>query len=248
MPTYNSAAAAINEAGIEGTAAMSILDIYVVAKPLCNKGWLPYNDMQTILGENSGAYGRHTFHLITTASTSINIDDVLDDTDGGLNLLNMDVDPSVPDMSTDLMMSLSIRASATTTGSQSSKHLCTNTLLNSLEILSLHSSGTSIFTHPTTPQSSTLLLSMTLVSSTQVFKKAQVSAHGSTHIEMSSAARVVVKITPAAVIMNMQGSINCLTDTIEKSLVHLLEVVPPAPPAPSTMISHGLTIMYYLLR
>ncbi|KAG1867565.1 hypothetical protein C8R48DRAFT_671777 [Suillus tomentosus] len=43
--------------------------------------------------------------------------------------------------------------------------------------------------------------------------------------------------------MNMQGSINRLTDTIEKSLVHPLEVVPPVPPAPPTMISCGLTIM-----
>ncbi|KAG2079946.1 uncharacterized protein F5147DRAFT_661557 [Suillus discolor] len=135
----------------------------------------------------SGAHGRHTFHPATTAPASINIDDVLDDADGGLNFPNMDVDPSrgsvstgvthpsnVPDMSTDLMVPPSIRASATTTGSQSSKRLCTNTLLNHLETLSLPFSGTPISSHPNTPQLSSLPLSSTLVPSTQlqVFKKA----------------------------------------------------------------------------
>ncbi|KAG1906310.1 uncharacterized protein F5891DRAFT_975719 [Suillus fuscotomentosus] len=90
----------VQGAGIEGTAAASIWDTYVVAKsqiamrPLRNKGWPPYDDMQAILGENSGAHGRHTFHPATTAPASISIDDVLDDADGGLNLLDMDVDPS----------------------------------------------------------------------------------------------------------------------------------------------------------
>lgn len=216
--------------------------------PLHNKGWPPYDDMQAILGENSGARGRHAFHPATTAPASISIDDVLDDADGGLNLLDMDVDPSVPDMSADLMMPLSIRASATT-GSQSSKRLRTNTLLDSVETSSLPSSGVPISTHPATPQSSTLPLSTTLVPSTQVFKKARVSAHGSTHMGTSSAARVAAKITPAAAVMNMQGSINRLTDAIEKSLAHPLEMVPPPPPppppapAPPTMISRGLAIM-----
>ncbi|KAG1800736.1 uncharacterized protein HD556DRAFT_1438735 [Suillus plorans] len=244
----------VRGAGIEGTAAASVWDTYVAAKsriamrPLRNKGWPPYDDMQAILGENSGARGRHAFHPATTAPASISIDDVLDDADGGLNLLDMDVDPSVPDMSADLMMPLSIRASATT-GSQSSKRLRTNTLLDSVETSSLPSSGVPISTHPATPQSSTLPLSTTLVPSTQVFKKARVSAHGSTHMGTSSAARVAAKITPAAAVMNMQGSINRLTDAIEKSLAHPLEMVPPPPPppppppAPPTMISRGLAIM-----
>ena len=214
--------------------------------------------MQTILGENSGARGRHSFHPATAAPASIDIDDVLDGADGILDLLDMDVGPSggsasvstdaagpsdVPDMSADLMMpptsALFHRTSATTAGS--SKCLHTNTLLD-LETSS-YNSGTPMSSYADSPQPSSLPLSSTLVPSSQspAFKKARVSAHGSAQTGMSSTAKIAAKITPAAAVMNMQGTINRLTDVIEKNMVTPSDPVPAA--AIPSMITRGLVIM-----
>ncbi|KAG2050046.1 hypothetical protein BDR06DRAFT_1011660 [Suillus hirtellus] len=167
----------VHGAGIEGVAAASIWDAYVAPKsqiamcPFCNKAWPLYNDMQAILGKNSGACGHHSFHPATAAPTSIAVDDILDGPDGALDLLNMDVGGSV--------------------------------------------SGT---------------------------------APGGSQLSMSSAAKIAAKITPAAAVMNMQGSINCLTDAIERNMAPLPNPSAPLPaplPAPAipTMISHGLAMM-----
>ncbi|KAG1828580.1 hypothetical protein EV424DRAFT_1536589 [Suillus variegatus] len=228
----------VRGAGIEGVAAANVWDAYVAPKSriaMChfrNKGWPLYNDMQAILGENSGARGRHSFHPATAAPTSIAVDDVLDGPDGALDLLNMDVGGSV---------------SGTTPGdSQSSKRLCTNTLPDSLET-ALYNSG-DMSCHPNSHESPSLPLSATLVvpsSQVPAFKKARVLTHASsTHTGVSSAAKIAAKITPAAAVMNMQGSINHLTDAIEKNMAPLPD--PPAPPpAPvvPTLISRGLAIM-----
>ncbi|KAG2356899.1 hypothetical protein BDR07DRAFT_1491312 [Suillus spraguei] len=134
-------------------------------------------------------------------------------------------------------------------GSQSSKHLRTNTLLDLTETSSQKTSATPMSSNPDTLPAS-LPLSSTLVSyqllapkSSQLPapKKAWMSAHGSTQIGINSAAKLAAKITPAAAIMNMQGSINHLMDAIEKNMV-----VPPESPAPTvpTIISHGLGIMH----
>ncbi|KAG2076116.1 hypothetical protein BDR04DRAFT_1149842 [Suillus decipiens] len=72
-------------------------------------------------------------------------------------------------------------------------------------------------------------------------KKAWMSAHGGTQAGINSAAKLAAKITSAAAIMNMQGSINRLTDAIEKNMV-----IPPELPVPTvpTIISRGLGIMH----
>lgn len=265
-------------AGIEGTAAASVWDTYIDPKvrhynkvhcnislthkksraairPFRNKGWPPYSNMQMILGDNSGARGRNSLHPATAPPPSINTtDDVLDSIDGGLDLLDMDVDvisagaagPSdVPDMSPNLMMPSSnmLHDSSTTThaagGSQSSKRLRTNTLLDLAETSSQNTGSTPMSTNPDTQAS--LPLSSTLVSSQlPAPKKARMSAHGDTQMGISSAAKIAAKITPAAAVMNMQGSINRLTDVIEKNMNGPLEL--PVPSVP-TIISRGLGIM-----
>jgi hypothetical protein len=213
--------------------------------------------MQMILGDNRDACGRNSLHPATAPPPSINTtDDILDSIDGGLDLLDMDVDvisaraagPSdVPDMSPNLMMPSSnmLHDSSIPThmagGSQSSKHLHTNTLLDLMETSSQNTGSTPMSTNPDTPQAS-LPLSSTLVSSQlPAPKKAWMLAHGGTQMGISSAAKIAVKITPAAAVMNMQGSINCLTDVIEKNINGPLE--PPVPSVP-TIISHGLGIMH----
>ncbi|KAG2068236.1 hypothetical protein BDR04DRAFT_1158051 [Suillus decipiens] len=247
-------------AGIEGTTAASVWDTCVDPKshiticPFCNKGWPPYDNMQMILGDNSSAHGRSSF-----ATT----DDVLDSIDGGLGLLEMDVDivsagvaysNNVPDMSPDLMIlpSALLHGSSPTThvasGSQSSKCLHTNTLLNLTETSSQKTNATPMSSNsdtlpPSLPLSSTLVSSQLLapkLSQLPAPKKAWMSAHGGTQAGINNAAKLTAKITPAAAVMNMQGSINCLTDAIEKNMV-----VPPELPVPTvpTIISHGLGIM-----
>ncbi|KAG2141462.1 hypothetical protein BD769DRAFT_1662365 [Suillus cothurnatus] len=219
----------VQGAGIDGPAATTIWNTYIHPKPFCNKGWLHYDNMQTILGEHSGAHGRHAFHPATAAPAPVDVDGI----DGSLNALDIDidVDPSggstsgvthpsdVPDIRSDLMMppsTLLHQTSATTTSSQSSKCLCTNTLPDS----SSGSTPTSSF--PSTPQLSSLLLSSTLTG-------------------ISSASKLAAKITPAAAIMNMQGSINHLTDILARNII-----IPPgsAPVvAIPSMISRSLEIM-----
>ncbi|KAG1874754.1 hypothetical protein DFJ58DRAFT_721749 [Suillus subalutaceus] len=203
-----------------------------------------------------GACGRHAFHPATTAPASIDvdIDDVLD---GGLALLDVDggstsagaTGPSdVPDMSADLMMppSAPFLATSTATGSQSSKRVHTNTLLNSMETSSYNSGGTPMSSYADSPQSSSLPLSSTLAPLSQplsqppALKKARVSMHGSSQTGVSSTAKVAAKVTPAATVMNMQGTINRLTDVIERNMMapsDLPVVVVP------TMISCGLSIL-----
>lgn len=202
--------------------------------------------MQIILGDNSGARGRHALHPATAAPPSVNTaDDVLDVFDGGLNLLDMDVDtagaaaPSdVPDMSPDLMMppSTQLRGTSATTqaaGSQSSKRMRTDTFADSSQ-------------HTGAPPTSIIPLSSTLVS-LPAPKKVRVSAHGGMQTGINSAAKIAAKITPAVAVMNMQGSINRLTDVIEKTIA---TPPPPPPPVPQvivptvpSIISHGLEIM-----
>ncbi|KAG1881551.1 hypothetical protein C8R48DRAFT_766572 [Suillus tomentosus] len=200
--------------------------------PFRNKGWPLYNDMQAILGENNGAHGCHSFHPATAAPASIAVDDVLNGPDGALDLLNMDVGGSV--------------SGATPGGSQSSKCLCTTTLPDSLETTSYNSGDMSC--HPNSHESPSLPLSATLVvlsSQVPAFKKARVLTHASsTYMGMSSAAKIAAKITPVAAVMNMQGSINRLTDTIEKNMAPLPDpTAPPPAPVVPTMISHGLAMM-----
>ncbi|KAG2368004.1 hypothetical protein BDR07DRAFT_1478596 [Suillus spraguei] len=221
-------------AGIEGTAAASVWDTYIDAKksciticPFCNKGWPPYDNMQMILGDNSGAHGRSSLHPGSRGyAPSVNtMDDMLDSIDGGLDLLDMDVDTAsaraacsnnVPDMSPDLMVppSALLHGSSPTThvagGSQSSKHLRTNTLLDLTETSSQETSATPMSSNPDTLPAS-LPLSSTLVSSQLLApKKAWISAHGGTQMGVSSAAKLAAKITPAATIMNLQGGDNKL--------------------------------------
>jgi hypothetical protein len=64
---------------------------------------------------------------------------------------------------------------------------------------------------------------------------------------INSAAKIAAKITPAVAVMNMQGSINRLTDVIEKTIA---TPPPPPPPVPQVVvptvpniISHGLEII-----
>jgi hypothetical protein len=216
-------------------------------RPFRNKGWAPYDNMQMILGDNSGARGRHALHPATAPPPSVNTtDDVLDVFDGGLDLLDMDVDaagaaaPSdVPDMSPDLMMPPSAHlhgtpATSQAAGSQSSKRMRTDTFIDS--------SSQRTGAPPVIP----VPLSSTLVS-LPAPKKARVSAHGGVQTGINSAAKIAAKITPAVAVMNMQGSINRLTDVIEKTIA-----TPPPPPLPvpqvvvptvPNIISHGLEIM-----
>ncbi|KAG2356877.1 hypothetical protein BDR07DRAFT_1491350 [Suillus spraguei] len=233
--------------------------------PFHNKGWPPYDNMQMILGNNSSARGRSSLHPGSRGyALSVNTtDDMLDSIDKGLDLLDMDVDTAsaqaacsnnMPDMSPDLMMppSTLLHGSSPTThvasSSQSSKCLRTNTLLDLTEISSQETSATPMSSNLDTlpaslPLSSMLVLSQLLAPKSSQLpapKKARISAHGSTQMGVNSAAKLAAKITPAATVMNMQGSINCLTDAIEKNMV-----VPPELPAPTapTIISRGLGIM-----
>lgn len=236
-------------------------------RPFRNKGWAPYDNMQIILGDNSGARGRHALHPATAAPPSVNTaDDVLDVFDGGLDLLDMDVDtagaaaPSdVPDMSPNLMMPPSAQlhgTSATTqaAGSQSSKRMRTDTFVDSSSQRTGAPPASSQYTGapPTSSQhtgaspASIIPLSSTLVS-LPAPKKARVSAHGGMQTGINSAAKIAAKITPAVAVMNMQGSINRLTDVIEKTIATPPPPPPPVPPVvvptvPS-IISHGLEIM-----
>ncbi|KAG2076479.1 hypothetical protein BDR04DRAFT_1148938 [Suillus decipiens] len=221
--------------------------------------------MQMILGDNSGACGRSSLHPGTRgyAPSIATTDDVLDSIDGGLGLLEMDVDTvsagvaysnNVPDMSPDLMMlpSALLHGSSPTThvasSSQSSKCLCTNTLLDLTETSSQKTNATPMSSDsdtlpPSLPLSSTLVSSQLLAPKSSQLpapRKAWMSAHGGTQTGINSAAKLAAKITPAAAIMNIQGSINRLTDTIEKNIV-----VPPELPVPTvpTIISCGLVIM-----
>ncbi|KAG1809130.1 uncharacterized protein BJ212DRAFT_1484634 [Suillus subaureus] len=188
--------------------------------------------MQMILGDNSGARGRHALHLATVPPPSINTaDDVLDVIDGGLDFLDMDVDTQaagaattsdVPDMSPDLMMppSALLQGTFTTTqvaSSQSSKRMHTNTFVDS----SSQCTGAPPASSNPVPLSSTLT-------------------------GMSSAAKIAAKITPAAAVMNMQGSINHLTDVIEKTISTPPLPPPPVPVAPTVpnIISCDLEIMH----
>ncbi|KAG2122177.1 hypothetical protein BD769DRAFT_1389807 [Suillus cothurnatus] len=246
----------VQGAGIDGPAATTVWNTYIHPKsratmrPFRNKGWPHYDNMQTILGEHSGARGRHAFHPATAAPAPVDVDGI----DGGLDALDIDidVDPSggstsgvthpsdVPDMRSDLMMppsTLLHQTSATTTSSQSSKRLRTNTLPDS----SSGSAPTSSF--PSTPQSSSLPLSSTLVQSSQLPapKRARVSTHGSTQTGISSASKLAAKITPAAAVMNMQGSINRLTDILARNIIVPPESAPVV--AIPSMISRGLEIM-----
>jgi len=59
-------------------------------RPFRNKGWPHYDNMQTILGEHSSAHGRHAFHPATAAPAPVDVDGI----DGGLNALDIDIDPS----------------------------------------------------------------------------------------------------------------------------------------------------------
>ncbi|KAG1868311.1 hypothetical protein DFJ58DRAFT_837953 [Suillus subalutaceus] len=86
------------------------------------------------------------------------------------------------------------------------------------------------------PQSSSLPLSSTLVPSSQPLS--QPPALKKTGV--SSTAKVAAKIIPAAAVMNMQGTINCLTDIIERNMMAPSDL--PVVVAP-TMISHGLSIL-----
>ncbi|KAG2131729.1 uncharacterized protein EDB93DRAFT_1255425 [Suillus bovinus] len=203
----------VQGAGIKDTAAASVWDMYVDPKsqaamcPFRNKGWAPYNNMQMILGNNSNAYRRHTLHLATAPPPSVNTaDDVLDVIDGGLDLLDMDVDTQAAGATT-----ASDGTSNTThvASSQSSKHMHTDTFVDS----------SSQRTGAPPASSNPVPLSSTLVSS---------------------------PITPAAAVMNMQGSINHLTDVIKKTIS-----TPPLPPPPVTVapivpniISRGLEAMH----
>ncbi|KAG1901487.1 uncharacterized protein F5891DRAFT_1187336 [Suillus fuscotomentosus] len=203
----------VRGAGIEGVAAASVWDAYVAPKsriamcPFRNKGWPPYNDMQAILGENSGARGHHSFHPATAAPASIAVDDVLNGPDGALDLLNMDVGGSI--------------SGTAPGGSQSSKRLRTNTLPDSLETASYNSGDMSC--HPNSHESPSLPLSATLV---------------------VPSSQIAAKITPVAAVMNMQGSINRLTDAIERNMAPLPDPSAPLPaPVVPTMISHGLAMM-----
>ncbi|KAG2132027.1 hypothetical protein DEU56DRAFT_757382, partial [Suillus clintonianus] len=209
-----------------------------------------------------------SFHPATAAPASVNIDNVLEGADGGLDLLDMDVDPStagpsaagpsaaglsdVPDMSVDLMMppsALFHKTSSTAAGSQSSKRLRTNTLLDTLETSSYNSNATPKSSYADSHHSShhsSLPLLPTLVPSSKspAFKKARVSAYESAQTAaMSSAAKIAAKITPAAAIMNMQGTINRLTDVIEKNTVASEPAPAPVVVPVVTMISRGLAIM-----
>ncbi|KAG1836684.1 hypothetical protein DFJ58DRAFT_734810 [Suillus subalutaceus] len=146
-------------------------------------------------------------------------------------------------MSANLMMppSALFLATSTATGSQSSKCVCTNTLLNSMETSSYNSSGTPMASYANSPQSSSLSLLSTLAPLFQppALKKAQVSTHGSLQMGVSSTAKVAAKITPMATVMNMQGTINCLTDVIERNMMAPSDLL-VAP----TIISCGLLILH----
>ncbi|KAG2130979.1 uncharacterized protein EDB93DRAFT_1255635 [Suillus bovinus] len=204
----------IHRAGIEGVAAASVWDTYVAPKSQIT--------MRPFRNKGWPLYND------MQAILGDNSDDVLDGADRALDLLNIDVDPSGG--------SVSVGATP--------KHLHTNTLPDSLETSSHNSGGMSSI--PDSHQSPSLLLSSTLVPSSQVpiFKKAQVLTHcSSIHTGMSSAAKVTVKITPVAVVMNMQGSINHLTDAIEKNMAPLPDLPIPVVPVIPTLISHGLAVM-----
>ncbi|KAG1869433.1 hypothetical protein DFJ58DRAFT_855793 [Suillus subalutaceus] len=221
----------VRGAGIEGRAAGDVWDTYVnpnsqaVMRPFRNKGWARYDNMQLIIGDNSGARGRHALHPATAPPPSVNTaDDVPDVFDGGLGLLDMDVDtagaaaPSdVPDMSPDLMMPLSAQlhgtsATSQAAGSQSSKRMRTDTFVDS----SSQRTGAPPVSNNPVPLSST-------------------------------AAKIAAKITPAVAVMNMQGSINRLTDVIEKTIATPPPLPPPVPqvvvPTVPNIISRGLEIM-----
>ncbi|KAG1863544.1 hypothetical protein DFJ58DRAFT_724961 [Suillus subalutaceus] len=245
----------VRGAGIEGRAAGDVWDTYVnpnsraVMRPFRNKGWARYDNMQLIVGDNSGARGRHALHPATAPPPSVNTaDDVPDVFDGGLGLLDMDVDtagaaaPSdVPDMSPDLMMPLSAQlhgtsATSQAAGSQSSKCMRTDTFVDS----SSQRTGAPPVSNNPVPLSSMLI-------SLPAPKKARVSAHGGMQSGINSAAKIAAKITPAVAVMNMQGSINRLTDVIEKTIATPPPLPPPVPqvvvPTVPNIISRGLEIM-----
>ncbi|KAG2746876.1 hypothetical protein P692DRAFT_201867430 [Suillus brevipes Sb2] len=103
-------------------------------------------------------------------------------------------------------------ATSQAAGSQSSKRMRTDTFVDS--------SSQRTGAPPVIP----VPLSSTLVS-LPAPKKAQVSK--------ISAAKIAAKITPAVAVMNMQGSINRLTDVIEKTIA---TPPPPPPPVPQVVV------------
>lgn len=92
------------------------------------------------------------------------------------------------------------------TGTSSESYRSTVPTVSSHNTGSLHPSS---FSHA--PSSTALPVS------SPAFKKARVSVHNSGQSVMTSAARAA-KITPATAIVGMQGSINRLTDILEKAL------------------------------
>ncbi|KAG2335444.1 hypothetical protein BDR05DRAFT_1032443 [Suillus weaverae] len=190
--------------------------------------------MQVILGDNSGAHGRHTLHPATAPPPSVNTtDDVLDVIDGGFDFLDMDIDtagaagPSdVPDMSPLLMMPPSTLLHATSAATQ---------------VASSQSNFISKYWCRSHVQpSSPTFVNIGVISVTASSQEGpSVGAWRHTDGDEQCCTNCC-EITPAAAIMNMQGSINRLMDAIEKTMVALPEPLVPTVP---NIISQGLDIM-----
>ncbi|KAG0698123.1 hypothetical protein DFH29DRAFT_1003090 [Suillus ampliporus] len=250
-------------ASIEGTDAGVVWKAYVdqqchaSVRPFWNKGWVFYDKMLEILGTNSSARGRHSFHPASAGPPPTSSANALKAEETGHIIPTAasmgpigDTVSAAPHASDNVIFPPSaiiheplLSAVTTTSQSSSNKRLRTDTFLLDSTDSTSYASTAAPTNYSDSPQLSSLPLSSTLVSSAQpAIKKARASRHSGQEL-MSSATRAA-KITPAAAVMGMQGAINCLTDVLEKSLTTPSASSAPSLNASTNTMTRALEIMH----
>ncbi|KAG1719998.1 hypothetical protein EDD22DRAFT_962965 [Suillus occidentalis] len=203
-------------AGIDGPVAAAIWTLYIksnnLMRPFCNKGWEHYEKMQTIF-PLGGTRGRHVFHPGGAAPSITNPDSDLVDAaarSSSTATTTTSITSSTPACSTAMSTTTSMASSSharstaasTTAGSNASKRPYSDVMGDAESVGSTH-------------MLSMQPLSTTLVSSPPSKKpRTPVTSQNSRMTKITSAAKAA-KITLAAAVVGMQGSINWLTDVFK---------------------------------
>ncbi|KAG1741141.1 hypothetical protein EDB19DRAFT_1908167 [Suillus lakei] len=233
-----------NGAGIHGPAASAVWNSYIPnsqMRPFRNTGWPYFEKMQEII-PLGGARGRHAFHPGVMGPPPV---PDADEDEPGLAqtpALSSAGPSSTSGPSTTAHHSSITSPSFTTsprsntgglstaTSSAGAKHPYKGTNFDSVETTSFAS------THESAQPVSTILVSP------PPSKKAH--SHISqkmTNVAKMSSVTQATKITPAAAVMGMQGTVNCLTDVFERFVVSSMnsgtmagsmQLLPPPPPGP----------------
>ncbi|KAG1882182.1 hypothetical protein F4604DRAFT_1921905 [Suillus subluteus] len=236
-----------NGAGIHGPAASAVWDSYVALssniqmRPFRNAGWPYFERMQEII-PLGGARGCHAFHPGVMGPPPVpDADEDEPDiaqapalssagpssTSGPSTLAN---NPSIPSPSFTTSPRSITGGLSTATSSAGAKRPYEGTNFDSVETMSFASIHESA-----QPVSTTLV-------SAPPSKKARlhISQKMSNAAKMSSVTQAA-KITPAAAVMGMQGTVNHLTDVFERFVVSSMnsgtmaggmQLPPPPPPGP----------------